>query len=75
MEFVFPGRSCGGYFRNEKRTGRDSGNSEEQTVFLVMNLMVLYRRKAKAFFAALMETLFELVRKSLTTQILQPMAA
>jgi hypothetical protein len=30
MEFVFPGRSCGGYFRNEKRTGRDSGNSEEQ---------------------------------------------
>jgi len=75
MEFVFPGRSCGGYFRNEKRTRRDSGNSEEQMVFLVMNLMVVYRRKAEAFFAALMETPFELVRKSFTTQILQPMAA
>jgi hypothetical protein len=44
-------------------------------VFLVMNLMVLYRRKTKAFFAALMETLFELVRKIFITQILQPMAA
>jgi hypothetical protein len=40
-----------------------------------MNLMVLYRKKAKAFFVALMETLFELVRKIFTAQILQPMAA
>lgn len=113
-EFVFPGRSWVGHFRNEKRIARSFANSEEQNakmsarglrlkeslgkanvgnsldligtklretsesaiqlVFLVMNLMVVYRRKAKAFFAALMETLFELVRKSFITQILQPMA-
>lgn len=53
---------------------RETSESAIQLVFLVMNLMVVYRRKAKAFFAALMETLFELVRKSFITQILQPMA-
>jgi len=54
---------------------RETSESAIQLVFLVMNLMVLYRRKAKAFFAALMETLFELVRKRFTTQNKQPMAA
>jgi len=44
-------------------------------VFLVMNLMVMYWKKAKAFFVALMETLFELVRKRFTTQNKQPIAA
>ncbi len=53
----------------------ETSESAIQLVFLVMNLMVVYRKKAKAFFVALMETLFELVRKSFTTQILQPMAA
>jgi len=40
-----------------------------------MNLMVVYREKAKAFFVAFMEILFELVRKGFTTQDKQPMAA
>lgn len=54
---------------------RETSESAIQLVFLVMNLMVLYRRKTKAFFAALMETLFELVRKRFTTQTLQLLAA
>ena len=40
-----------------------------------MNLMVVYREKAKAFFVAFMEILFGLVRKGFTTQDKQPMAA
>jgi len=35
----------------------------------------LYRKKAKAFFAALLETLFELVRKGFKTQNWQLLAA
>jgi len=44
-------------------------------VFLVMNLMAVYREKAKAFFVALLEILFELVKKRFSTPTLQPMAA
>jgi len=47
---------------------RETSESAIMMVFLVMNLMVLYRKKAKAFFAALLETLFELVRKGFKTQ-------
>jgi len=54
---------------------RKTSESAIQLVFLVMNLMVLYRKNAKAFFAAFMETLFELVGKRFTTQNKQPMAA
>jgi len=54
---------------------RETSESAIQLVFLVMNLMVLYRRKVKAFFVALVETLFELVRKSFTTQNRQLLAA
>jgi len=54
---------------------RETSESAIQLVFLVMNLMVVYRKKAKAFFVALMETLFELVRKRFTMQNKQPMAA
>ena len=54
---------------------RETSESAIQLVFLVMNLMVVYREKAKAFFVAFMEILFELVRKGFTTQDKQPMAA
>ncbi len=54
---------------------RETSESAIQLVFLVMNLMVLYRKKAKAFFAALLETLFELVRKGFKTQNWQLLAA
>ena len=54
---------------------RETSESAIQLVFLVMNLMVVYRKKAKAFFVALMETLFELIRKRFTMQNKQPMAA
>jgi hypothetical protein len=54
---------------------RETSESAIQLVFLVMNLMVLYRRKVKAFFVSLVETLFELVRKSFTTQNRQLLAA
>ena len=54
---------------------RETSESAIQLVFLVMNLMVLYRKKAKAFFVALLETLFELVRQRFTTQTLQLLAA
>jgi len=40
-----------------------------------MNLMVVYQKKVKAFFVALMETLFELVRKRFTKQNKQLIAA
>jgi len=54
---------------------RETSESAIMMVFLVMNLMVLYRKKAKAFFAALLETLFELVRKGFKTQNWQLLAA
>ena len=38
--------------------------SDIHLVFLVMNLMVLYRRKAKAFFAALLDTLVQMIRRA-----------
>jgi len=40
-----------------------------------MNLMVLYRRKAKAFFAALLDTLVEMVRRAFGKRIWQLVAA
>lgn len=43
--------------------------------FLVMNLMVLYRRKANAFFVALLDTLFEMVRRAFGKRIWESVAA
>ncbi len=43
---------------------RSTSESAIHLVFLVINLMVLYRRKAKAFFVALFDTLFEMVRRA-----------
>jgi len=40
-----------------------------------MNLMVIYRRKAKAFFAALLDTLVERLRIAFGKQIWQLIAA
>jgi|YelNatPaOPRAMG01_1025707.scaffolds.fasta_scaffold12393_2 hypothetical protein len=37
-------------------------------VILVMSIMVLYQKKAKAFFSVLVETLFELVRNGFKTK-------
>ena len=54
---------------------RQASESAIQLVFLVMNLMVLYRRKAKAFFAALWKSLFEFVKKGCIIRALQPIAA
>jgi len=44
-------------------------------VFLVMNLSVLYRRKANAFFVSLLDALFEMVRSAFRTITWQPLAA
>jgi len=41
----------------------------------MMNLMVLYRRKAKAFFVALLDTIFEMVRIVFGKRICQLIAA
>ena len=54
---------------------RETSESAIQLVFLVMNLMVLYRRKVKAFFVAMWKTLFALVKKWSTMRTLQPIAA
>jgi len=54
---------------------RVTSESAIHLVFLVMNLMVLYRRKAKAFFMALLDTLFEMVRIAFGKQIWQLIAA
>ncbi len=43
---------------------RATSESAIQLVFLVMNLMVLYRRNAKAFFVALFYTLIERLRRA-----------
>ena len=43
---------------------RETTESAIRLVFLVMNLMVLYRRKAKAFFAALLDTLVQMIRRA-----------
>jgi hypothetical protein len=40
-----------------------------------MNLMVLYRRKAKSFFVALLDTLVERLRRAFGKQIWQLIAA
>jgi hypothetical protein len=54
---------------------RVTSESAIQLVFLVMNLMVLYRRKAKAFFAALLDILVEMVRIAFGKRIWQLVAA
>ncbi len=54
---------------------RVTSESAIQLVFLVMNLMVLYRRKAKAFFVALLDTLVEMVRIAFGKQICQSVDA
>ena len=48
---------------------RATSESAIMLVFLVMNLMVLYRRKARAFFVLLIDTLFEMVRRALRKRI------
>ena len=48
---------------------RVTSESAIMMVFLVMNLMVLYRRKARAFFVLLIDTLFEMVRRALRKRI------
>jgi len=42
---------------------------------VIMNHMVLYRRKVKAFFVTLVDTLFEMVKRALGEGIGQLMAA
>jgi len=42
---------------------------------LLMNLMVVYRKKVKVFFVELCKTLFALVKKWSTMRTLQPIAA
>jgi hypothetical protein len=54
---------------------RATSESAIHLVFLVMNLMVLYRRKAKAFFAALFDILVERVRRAFGKRIWQLVAA
>jgi hypothetical protein len=54
---------------------RATSESAIMLVFLVMNLMVLYRRKARAFFVLLIDTLFEMVRRALRKRIWQSVAA
>jgi len=54
---------------------RATSESAIHLVFLVMNLMVLYRRKVKAFFVALVDTLFEMVRRAFGEKIRPFMAA
>jgi hypothetical protein len=54
---------------------RETSETSIMMVFLVMNLMVLYRKKAKAFFVALVDILFEMVRRASRTRMWQPVAA
>jgi len=54
---------------------RATSESAIHLVFLVMNLMVLYRRKVKAFFVALLDTIFERARRASGERIWQLMAA
>jgi hypothetical protein len=54
---------------------RVTSESAIYLVFLMMNLMVLYRRKAKAFFVALFDILVEMVRRAFWKQIWQLIAA
>ena len=54
---------------------RVTSESAIHLVFLVMNLMVLYRRKAKAFFVALFDILVEMVRRAFWKQICQLITA
>jgi IS5 family transposase len=44
---------------------RKTSESAIMLVYLVMNLMVLYRKKAKAFFVSLLDGLFKIVREHL----------
>ena len=48
---------------------RVTSKSAIHLVFLVMNLKVLYRRKARAFFVLLIDTLFEMVRRAFRKRI------
>ncbi len=54
---------------------RATSESAIHLVFLVMNLMVLYRRKVKAFFVALLDTVFEMVRRAFWKRIWRLVAA
>jgi hypothetical protein len=54
---------------------RATSKSAIHLVFLVMNLMVLHRKKVKAFFVALVDTVFEMVRSAVREQMWLPFAA
>ncbi len=54
---------------------KETSESAIMLVFLVMNLSVLYRRKAKAFFVSLFDTLFEMVRSACSARIWLSLAA
>jgi len=54
---------------------RATSESAIHLVFLVMNLMVLYRRKAKSFFVVLFDILVERLRRAFGKQIWQLIAA
>jgi len=54
---------------------RATSESAIQLVFLVMNLMVLYRKKVKAFFVALFDILVERVKSAFWKRIWQLVAA
>jgi len=54
---------------------RETSESAIHMVFLVMNLMVLYRKKAKAFFVALLDIVFERARRAFGKRIWQRMAS
>ena len=54
---------------------RETNQSAIHLVLLVMNPMVLYRRKTKAFFVALFDTLVKRVRRVFGKQICQLIAS
>ena len=54
---------------------RATSESAIHLIFLVMNLMVLYRKKVKAFFVALVDILFKMVRRVVREQMWLPFAA
>ncbi|MEN6600543.1 MAG: transposase [Rectinema sp.] len=54
---------------------RETSESTIHLVFLVMNLMVLYRRKVKTFFVTLLDMLFTMVRRASSERIWLPVAA
>ena len=57
------------------KQARNIHESAIHMVFLVMNLMVLYMKKVKAFFVALLDIVFERAKRAFGKRILKRMAA